>query len=203
VARLKLSKGQHGAVATSLDKAVSELRRTETIITNILDFGHRSSHEVESVHIEKVIDSAVQLVRLASNSHSIQVFACVPNDIPPVWGNIDMLRQVLVNLLLNAMDACRAHETVSIEAHYAEACVVVDVIDQGEGIPEYIRDNIFSPLFSTKPKGKGTGLGLSISRDLMRKMAGDLELIESDASGCRFRLSIPVKQEIDHADIDR
>jgi len=203
LARHKLSKGQHTAVATSLDKAVIELRRTETIITNILDFGHRSSHEEESVNIEKVIDSAVQLVRLASNSHSVQVFSCVPNDIPRAWGNIDMLRQVLVNLLLNAMDACRAHETVSIEAHCADACVFVDVIDQGEGVPEYIRDNIFSPLFSTKPKGKGTGLGLSISRDLMRKMAGDLELIESDASGCRFRLSIPVKQEIDHADIDR
>jgi len=202
VARHKLAKGQHGAVAKSLDEAVLELRRTEMIITNILDFGHRSSHDEESVHIKKVIDSAVQLVRLASKSDFIQVVVNVPKDIPSAWGNVDMLRQVLVNLLLNAMDACRLHGTVSVEAHVAKGCVFIDVVDQGEGVPDYIRENIFSPLFSTKEKGKGTGLGLSISRDLTRKMSGDLELLESGAEGCRFRLSIPLEKELDDADID-
>jgi len=202
LARHKLAKGQHGAVAKSLDEAVLELRRTEMIITNILDFGHRSSHDEESVHIKKVINSAVQLVRLASNSDSIQVVVSVPKGIPCAWGNVDMLRQVLVNLLLNAMDACRVQGTVSVEVHVATACIFIDVVDQGAGVPDDMRENIFSPLFSTKAKGKGTGLGLSISRDLMRKMLGDLELMESGAEGCRFRLSIPVAQEGDDADID-
>ncbi len=203
LARHKLAKGEYAALSKPLDDAVLELRRTETIITNILDFGRHSSHETEAVNVERVIDSAVQLVRLASSAKYVQMSSSVPKHVPHAWGNIDMLRQVLVNLLLNAMDACRLDETVSIEVHVVKACILVDVIDQGEGIPDYIRGNIFSPLFSTKAKGKGTGLGLSISRDLMRKMAGDLELIESGISGCRFRLSIPVQQESNDADIDR
>jgi len=202
LARHKLTKGQYGAVAKSLDEAVLELRRTEMIITNILDFGHRSSHDEESVHIKKVINSAVQLVRLASNSDSIQVVVRVPEGIPCAWGNVDMLRQVLVNLLLNAMDACRVQGTVSVEVDVAKACIFIDVVDQGAGVPDDMRENIFSPLFSTKAKGKGTGLGLSISRDLMRKMSGNLELMESGAEGSRFRLSIPVALEGNDADID-
>ncbi|PHS77644.1 MAG: hypothetical protein COB59_08980 [Rhodospirillaceae bacterium] len=195
LARRKLAKGEHNSVKTPLDEAALELRRTESIITNILDFGHRSSHEAAAVDITEVIDSAIQLVQLASSSKHVQMIPSIASDVPRVWGNIDMLRQVMVNLLLNAKDACRAHAEVSIQVHVQGELTIVDVMDQGEGIPASMREDIFSPLFSTKAKGEGTGLGLSISRDLMRKMHGDLELLESDASGCRFRLSIPSQQE--------
>jgi signal transduction histidine kinase len=203
LARRKLARSHPEEAEKPLEVAVQELRRTEMIISNVLDFGRRSSHEAEAVDIKAVIGSAVQLVRLSSGSNGVKLVSAVPAALPRVWGNIDMLRQVIVNLLLNAMDACRENGTVSIEAAADENCVCVDVTDQGEGVPESMCEEIFSPLFSTKPRGKGTGLGLSISRDLMRKMSGDLELLESGEAGCRFRLSIPVKQEGDHADTDR
>jgi len=225
LARHKLAKGDVPSVARPLDEAVHELRRTETIITNILDFGRRSSHEEGAVHLAPVIASAVELVRLASHaSHvqSIQMVQSIPADIPAAWGNLDMLRQVIVNLLLNAKDACQpvsdgSVETgfsvdvatdvatdaatdakqfpeVRIEVQSVEQYILVDVVDQGDGIPESMQKDIFSPLFSTKERGKGTGLGLSISRDLMRKMHGDLELLEAGKHGCRFRLSIPLQE---------
>ncbi len=203
LARHKLARNHPEEADKPLEEAIQELRRTEMIISNVLDFGRHSSHETESVDIEAVIGSAVQLVRLSSKSNGVKFVSDISATVPRAWGNIDMLRQVIVNLLLNAMDACQANAGVSIEVHLCGDYVCVDVVDQGKGVPESMYEEIFSPLFSTKPKGKGTGLGLSISRNLMRKMSGDLELIESGKPGCRFRLSIPVKQEGDHADIDR
>ena len=198
----KLDRGEHSAMKKPLHEAVHELRRTESIISNILDFGHRSSHEEEWVDLKPVIDSAVQLVRLASTSGQVKMVQSVASDVPLVWGNVDMLRQVMVNLLLNAMHACQADTAVFIEVSLLNKCVAVDIVDQGEGVPEAMQDDIFSPLFSSKPKGKGTGLGLSISRDLMRKMQGDLKLIDSEQNGCRFRLSIPIVQDGEHANIN-
>jgi signal transduction histidine kinase len=203
LARHKLARNNPEGAGKPLEDAALELRRIEMIISNVLDFGRYSSREAEAVDIEAVVGSAVQLVRLSSKSNGVQVVSDVPAAMPRAWGNIDMLRQVIVNLLLNAMDACRATGDVSIEVCLGENCIYVDVADQGEGVPESMLRDIFSPLFSTKPKGEGTGLGLSISRDLMRKMSGDLELLESGGSGCRFRLTVPLEQEGDHADTDR
>jgi signal transduction histidine kinase len=203
LARHKLARGESEAVKKPLDEAMHELRRTEMIITNILDFGRRSSHEEESVDLDTVIESAIQLVHLSSKSNGARFVGSVPAGLPLAWGNIDMLRQVIVNLLLNAIDACRANGEIYIEACWDNRSVYVDIVDQGEGIPESMADEIFSPLFSTKSKGEGTGLGLSISRDLMRRMSGNLELVGSDAHECRFRLSIPRMQEGQHADTDR
>jgi len=181
------------AVKKPLDEAVRELQRTESIIANILNFGQRSSHEDELVHIDVVIRSAIQLVRLVSNASNVKIIQNIPDNIPRVWGNVDMLRQVIVNLLLNAMDACAVKSEVFVQAHLGRECIFVDVIDQGKGVPKTMREDIFSPFFSTK--AKGTGLGLSISRDLMRKMSGDLELLENEITGCQFRMTISVKQE--------
>ncbi len=203
LARHKLTRSEYGLVAHSLNDAMHELRRTEEIITNILDFGRRSSDNEEVVHVDAVIRSAIQLVRLSSSASHIQIIQADLEDIPLAWGNVDMLRQVVVNLLLNGMDACKANGKITITLDRFESYIVVDVIDQGEGVPESIQEDIFSPLFSTKPKGEGTGLGLSISRDLMRKMHGNLELMASNASGCRFRLTVPVMSEGKHADIGR
>jgi len=202
LARHKLSRGEYEAADKPLHEAVLELRRTEMMISNILDYGRRSSQENEPVHLDVVIESAIQLVRLSPKSNGARLVNRTPSGLPAVWGNIDMLRQVMVNLLLNAMDACQVNGKIYIESHCDHSYVYVDVVDQGEGVPESMVEEIFSPLFSTKPKGAGTGLGLSISRDLMRRMSGELELIGSDANECRFRLRIPVMREEQHADTD-
>ena len=203
LARHRLSRGEYEATDKPLNDAVQELRRTETMISNILDFGRRSSQEKEQVNLDAVIDSAIQLVRLSPKSNGAKFVSHAHSELPSVWGNIDMLRQVIVNLLLNAGDACQANSEIYVEAHCDSEYVYVDVVDQGEGVPESMVEEIFSPLFSTKPKGEGTGLGLSISRDLMRGMSGELELIGSDANECRFRLSVPVMREEDHASTNR
>jgi len=183
-----------------LEATASELRRTETIIDNVLDFGRQSSSEHAVIDVESVVDSALRLVRLSRQAKTLSFQVSVPDEMPAVLGSEDIIRQVLVNVLLNAIDACCAHGTVSIHGEWDDTCAFLDVIDEGEGIPEDLVEQIFSPLFTTKARGKGSGLGLSISRDLMRRMHGELELAENSPAGCRFRLHMPLAQGEHNAD---
>jgi len=201
IAAHKLKAGNNSKAEAYLKDASQELRRMETIIRNILEFGRPSRMSIEMINLAPVIKSSMQLVGLARNARHVKLeYSCT--NIGPIPGSEDMLRQVLVNLLLNAIDASPEAAIVSIEAGMMDSCVVIDVSDQGCGInPEDVQE-IFSPMFSTKGKGEGTGLGLSISRDLIRQMDGDLLLLANDAGGCTFRISLPESKGEMHADSD-
>ncbi len=202
VCRRKLARNDMAAVEKHLQATVSELQRTETIIRNVLDFGRRSSAGNEVMDIGDVVESALRLVRLSREAKSIEFRVFLPPGMPAAYGSEDVVRQVLVNLLLNAVDVSGPGDSIRISARWRQDCIFLDVTDQGGGVPEAISEQIFSPLFSTKPRGKGTGLGLSISRDLMRRMHGDLELLENTGRGCCFRISIPLGEGGADADSD-
>jgi signal transduction histidine kinase len=102
------------------------------------------------------------------------------------------MEQVLLNLLSNAVDAMPRGGTVRISlAAQADDTVSFSVSDEGQGIPEEIRDSIFDPFFSTKEIGKGTGLGLSISYGIVRDHGGDILLESQPGRGTTFRVILP------------
>lgn len=187
----KITTGRHSGVESHLKDASEELHRMENIIRNILEFGRPSRISQEMIPLTKVIESSMQLVGLVRNARHVELEYKPHADIAPVAGSEDMLRQVLVNLLLNAIDASPEAALVSIETGTMNGCVLLDVSDQGCGIDQQYVGDIFSPMFSTKQKGEGTGLGLSISRDLIRQMGGDLLLFINSPNGCTFRISLP------------
>jgi len=187
----KITRGRHNGVEAHLKDASQELHRMENIIRNILEFGRPSRTSQEMIHLTKVIESSMQLVGLVRNARHVELEYLPHADIGPVAGSEDMLRQVLVNLLLNAIDASPEAALVSIETGIMNGCVMLDVSDQGCGINQQHVGEIFSPMFSTKQKGEGTGLGLSISRDLIRQMGGDLLLFTNSPNGCTFRITLP------------
>jgi len=190
VCREKWIRGDEQTARRYLETAANELRRTENIIHNVLDFGRQSSDEHACVKVAAVIESALHLVRLSPSAKSLDFDVALPASLPMVCGSEDMIRQVLVNLLLNAVDVSPEGATVVIRADDQGEMVTVDVVDQGDGIPSVMCEQIFSPLFTTK--SKGTGLGLAISRDLMQRMHGDLILAENSGMGCAFRMLLPV-----------
>jgi signal transduction histidine kinase len=101
----------------------------------------------------------------------------------------DLLYRVLLNLARNAFEAGAA--TVTLRARRESDCVLVDVIDNGPGIPDAVRTQIFQP-FTTGGRAGGAGLGLAISRDLVRAHGGDIMLADSDGKGTIFRFSLPL-----------
>jgi len=198
----KLKTGCNGEVEAQLKNVSQELLRTEAIIRNILEFGRPSQMSHEMINLKTVIESSMQLVGLAKKARYVQLEYKTHADIGPIPGSEDMLRQVLVNLLLNAIDASPEASLVRIETATLDGCVLLDVSDQGCGIEPQHVEEIFSPMFSTKQKGEGTGLGLSISRDLIRQMDGDLFLFTNGSNGCTFRITLPVSTGGKHADSD-
>jgi len=202
IAAHKLDKGKHDEAESQLKNVSRELRRTESIIRNILEYGRPSLTSKGMIHLKAVVDSSMQLVGLVRKARHVALVYKPDADIDLIPGSEDMLRQVLVNLLLNAIDASPEAATVSIETGLMNGCVLLDVSDQGNGIDMQHVEEIFSPMFSTKKKGEGTGLGLSISRDLIRQMDGDLLLFTNTSDGCTFRITLPESTGGEHADSD-
>ncbi len=192
VCRARLDKGNSDDIRRYLNDAWDELHRTEKVIGHILDFTRRTPSAKETVDVDSVIESAIALARMARRGKKPEFVVSRHPDLPPVSGNEDMIRQVMVNLLINAMDASGADGCIRIMVSADTPCIHIDVIDSGAGVPDDIRERIFSPLFTTKGERRGAGLGLSISRDLMRRMQGELILKSSSAKGSCFRMTLPI-----------
>jgi C4-dicarboxylate-specific signal transduction histidine kinase len=119
----------------------------------------------------------------------------VDGPLPPVALANDRLVQVLLNLVLNAADAARGRKDARVELRASRAGdgVVLDVEDNGPGIPPALRARVFEPFYTTKPAGEGTGLGLAICAVLVEQAGGRIEALErvGGGSGARVRVSLP------------
>jgi C4-dicarboxylate-specific signal transduction histidine kinase len=109
-----------------------------------------------------------------------------------VFGNQAELNQVLINLLSNSVDAVQdvANARIEVKAYRREGNIVVEISDNGPGIPVDIRKKIFEPFFTTKSPGKGTGLGLFIAQSVVKKHGGSIE-INSDNLGAHSKITLP------------
>ena len=135
--------------------------------------------------------------------NEIKYVAAVEEDygeIPPVEAVGGRVNQVLLNILLNAAQAIKSKHAaaaglIKIRSYSDEDYVYCDIEDNGPGIPEEIRSDIFNPFFTTKPVGQGTGLGLSISYDIIvNKHHGDISVASDGNSGATFTVKLPIKQ---------
>ncbi len=115
-------------------------------------------------------------------------------DLPLIQAYGSELNQVWTNLIDNAVDAMDGKGEITIRTHQGKDCVVVEVEDNGPGIPETIQSKIFDPFFTTKAVGKGTGLGLNISYNIVKKHQGDIKVI-SHPGLTRFVVTLPLNFE--------
>jgi two-component system, NtrC family, sensor kinase len=118
--------------------------------------------------------------------------------LPVIIGNGNQLRQVLVNLMMNAGQAMEqsAVKKLYVEASGADWTVLVSVKDTGPGMAADVRKRLFEPFFTTKPRGKGTGLGLSISRSIIEEHKGELRVESELGAGATFVIRLPAAPAI-------
>jgi len=188
----KLNRGQSEDAAERVRMAMSELSRTETIIRDILDYGKVGiESELMHIDIEAVAQSAVTLARMSPHRNRMKLETIFRASPAPVKANASMLRQVLVNLLLNAMDACVEDGCVELVTENLDGGIALGVRDNGSGISPKLQEEIFKPMFTTRQSDSGSGIGLAISRELMERMHGRLELMYSNQSGSYFQAWLP------------
>ncbi|HEV2336144.1 MAG TPA: HAMP domain-containing sensor histidine kinase [Stellaceae bacterium] len=128
---------------------------------------------------------------LAVGADRLAVEPVVPAGLT-LWADRDQLYRVLLNLAQNAVEAGARH--LRLDAAVADGATVIDIADDGHGLPPRARDNLFRPFFGSARPG-GTGLGLAIARELMRAQGGDLALVETTGEGTIFRLTFPAATE--------
>jgi signal transduction histidine kinase len=147
--------------------------------------------ELREVILSAEVDLALTLVAQRMRSSAVSLVREYAPDVPMISCQPTLLGQVLVNLLVNALDAMSAQQDARlvVRVQRGDDCAIVEVEDCGPGIPEQIRDRIFEPFFSTKGE-KGNGLGLWISSEIARIHGGELTA-HAGAKGALFRLSLP------------
>ncbi len=171
--------------------ALDGLQRASKVLSDLLIFAHADSGELEEVRLTEVAEDVAVLVGLGTPI-TLEVQGGV--DLVASWPR-EQVGQVLTNLLLNAAQAARSRVVVRWTLCDDEF-VVVEIIDDGPGIPEDLRESIFEPFVSTRDAGEGTGLGLSVSQSIVDALHGRLELVSrEDGSGTTASLYLPLQPE--------
>jgi len=189
---------------TQLLKMEKELERTSRIIRNLLDFARQSESIMKPVEINKVIEAALLLVQNQINLENISLKKGLDPNLPNVFADFDKIQQVLINIILNAIQAMPEGGTLTITSSMAGIIKIGDsqknaikivIEDTGVGIPKEDLNKLFTPFFTTKEKGKGVGLGLSVAHGIIGKHKGRMEVESEPNIGTKFTIYLEAMDE--------
>jgi two-component system NtrC family sensor kinase len=172
-----------------------EVHRCTSIVDGLLDFSRPKGTRKAPVSVTAVVEDALFLFRHHDRyKHYVTGTELAP-DLPLVQGNQEQLIQVMMALLLNALDAMEPGGRLTVRtlrSRWREHEVLIEVEDTGRGIPSQLQSRIFEPFFTTKAQGRGTGLGLSICYGIVEEHRGRIEVDSHPGRGSVFRVSLPV-----------
>jgi two-component system, NtrC family, sensor kinase len=173
---------------------VAEAGRAKKIISNLLDFARESGSQLEPLDLPQLLQETIALAGNQIKLSGIKIDFQTSGNLPRVHGDSQQLRQVFLNLILNAIDASHKGGRIQVLVLPADEpnYLAVKVIDSGAGIPAHIMPSIFDPFFTTKGKGRGTGLGLSVSQGIVAKHGGRIMVSSQEGKGATFTVVLPV-----------
>ena len=173
-----------------ITESLSGTKRVEDIVRNLKDFSRTDKDERVSLSINQVIDDSINLVR-----NEIKYKCTVKKsygNLPNIYACAGQLNQVLINVLMNSVQAMGASGEIEIRTSADSEYVHIDIIDDGPGFPEQDIFNLFDPFFTTKGIKEGTGLGLYISHGLVLKHRGKIVAANEADRGARITISLPI-----------
>lgn len=181
-----------------VDTILKECRRCQDIVRTLLTFSRPVSMGYSPVSINAVVEDTLKLLRshLKQKDLRLTLHADLDEDLPLIYGDEPQLKQVLLNLLVNAMDAVdqtgRGEGSITIRTYpEADEGVGLVVSDTGCGIPKENLDKLFEPFFTTKPVGKGIGIGLSTCYGIVKEHCGEILAFSESNKGSRFIVRLP------------
>lgn len=178
------------ARAAALEMA-RDARRAADIIDHIRSLYRKGSSQMEMVDVPQVLDEMLVILRNEASSRSVTIHTDVAEGLPGVMADRVQLQQVLMNLMLNGIQAMeKTGGVLTIKAQLAEDCrVLISVSDTGIGLPTDKTEQIFDPFFTTKREG--TGMGLAISRSIIESHAGHIWATANSGGGATFHFTLP------------
>jgi signal transduction histidine kinase len=192
----RLPKGEQGALLEPLHLVRDEIKRLNQVLEDFLQLARPREFTPVELDLRAVVDRVLDFLGGELERRVLKLERDLPEGLPPVAGEEGRLRQVVVNLLLNAFDATPAGGTIRVSARLAgggrpgdEGQIALVVEDTGGGIAPAAREKIFEPFFTTK--GQGSGLGLSIVQGVVAQHGGSITVGASPLGGARFVVELP------------
>ena len=166
------------------------LRRIQQIVKDLRAFARLDESDLQETDLNANIVSTLNLIQGEARSRQVALLTDL-GAVPSIVCFPARINQVILNLVVNAIDACPPGASVTVRTKADAADVLLEVEDTGAGIDPGIRERIFDPFFTTKPQGKGTGLGLSISYGIIQGHGGSIQLDSALGQGTCFRIRLP------------
>ncbi len=184
--------GQNRQDALIIEK---HARSCQRIVSDLLNFAHSHKAVHSEVDLPPIIDEVVSMVAPQFHKKGIHLKMDLSAELPKLKLDAERMKQVFLNLLMNALYAVDGQGTVQISSYLLQQGrqVAVEFADNGHGMEPQVMDKIFDPFFTTKPQGTGTGLGLSVSYGIVREHGGDIRVESGPPGGwTRFTIILPV-----------
>ncbi|WP_442596752.1 ATP-binding protein [Parapusillimonas sp. JC17] len=179
-------------VEALIQESEEGIGRIKRIISSLQDFSHIGTNGFCAVDLHQGIESTLGIA-----GNEIRQKAVIVKEygkLPPVECDISQIKQVVLNLVVNAAQAIATTGTITIRTGTKDTEAWLEVEDTGKGIDQASSQRIFEPFFTTKPLGQGTGLGLALSNSIIQKHQGRIEVFSELGKGTRFRVWLPIKQ---------
>ena len=197
--------------AEDMDLVIRETRRCAAIIRRLLDFAREKPPEKKFADLNQIIEETARFVERPAHLNNINITLDLDPTLPQVWVDPDQMKQVVMNLLVNAQHAIDGEGRITVSTHMspepkilqaggsAVQAVEFSIADTGCGISKENLGRIFDPFFTTKEVGIGTGLGLSVSHGIVEAHGGIIEIESEEGVGSMFRVCLPLTRSFEVA----
>ena len=199
--RDKMPKGS--ADAEDMDLVIQETKRCASIIRRLLDFARQKAPEKKYTDLNKLIVDTARFIERPAHLNDTDITLDLDPSLPPIWVDEDQVKQVIMNLLVNAQHATERGGGITVRTRRSaaeadrgsgetSAMAEIAVIDTGCGIADKDLQRIFDPFFTSKEVGKGTGLGLSVSHGIVKAHGGSIRVQSALGAGSTFTVYLPL-----------
>ncbi len=190
--------------ADDMDLVIRETKRCAAIIRRLLDFAREKTPEKKYHDLNRIIQETARILERPASLHDVEIMMQLDPDLPQIWVDGDLIKQVILNMLVNAHDAITESGSITLRTRCCPAprsadpggaavpTIEFSISDTGCGIPEAHLKRIFDPFFTSKDVGKGTGLGLSVSHGIVNAHGGAIEVESTVGEGTTFRVFLPI-----------
>jgi two-component system sensor histidine kinase HydH len=169
-----------------------ESQRLSRLLSSFLEFARPRSLKPRLIEVAPLVESVLSLAAHNATASRVELRHSIVPDLPDVQCDPELLKQVLLNLVLNAIQASPVGGVVEMCAWTEGSSLIVEVRDQGRGIPEHLRERIFEPFFTTRENG--TGLGLAIAAKIIDQHHGSLTAVGHSTDGAVLRVTLPIHE---------
>ena len=179
-------------IKESLDVIIRQVERCSDITHKLLDFARKRVPISQPADINRLVEDMLALLERGGGPQNVEIVKAFDPNLPTVRTDPPLLRQVFLNLLINAMQAVGERGFIYVTTYSENFRVCVEVRDTGPGIERENLERIFHPFFTTKAPGEGTGLGLSVSLRIVNQLGGEMAVRSEPGKGAAFTVCIPM-----------